>query len=85
MQMCCKVNIAASVINGSTHVRFNTLQQYIFMFYIGVVTVIEIYLISGLFCMHLVKAFTQLHVRKIPSAYILKRYTHNARYFVEWD
>jgi hypothetical protein len=35
--------------------------------------------------MHLVKAFTQLHVRKIPSAYILKRYTHDARSFVEWD
>jgi hypothetical protein len=35
--------------------------------------------------MHLVKAFTQLHVRKIPSAYILKRYTHDAGSFVEWD
>jgi hypothetical protein len=35
--------------------------------------------------MHLVKVFTQLHVRKIPSAYILKRYTHDARSFVESD
>jgi hypothetical protein len=35
--------------------------------------------------MHLVKAFTQLHVRKIPSAYILKRYTRDVRSFVEWD
>jgi hypothetical protein len=35
--------------------------------------------------MHLVKAFTRLHVRKIPSAYILKRYTHDARSFIEWD
>jgi hypothetical protein len=46
---------------------------------------IEICLISGLFCMRLIKAFTQLHIRKIPSAYILKRYTHDARSFVEWD
>jgi hypothetical protein len=35
--------------------------------------------------MHLVKVFTQLHVRKIPSAYILKWYTHDARSFIEWD
>jgi hypothetical protein len=28
-----------------------------------------IYFISGLFCMHLVNAFTQLHVRKIPNVY----------------
>jgi hypothetical protein len=32
-----------------------------------------------------VKAFTQLHVRKIPSAYTLKQYPHDARSFVEWD
>jgi hypothetical protein len=35
--------------------------------------------------MHLVKAFTQLHVMKIPNVYILKRYTRDARSFVEWD
>jgi hypothetical protein len=35
--------------------------------------------------MHLVKVFTQLHVRKIPNGYILKQYTHDARSFVEWD
>jgi hypothetical protein len=35
--------------------------------------------------MHLVKAFTQLHIRKIPNGYILKRYTCDARSFVEWD
>jgi hypothetical protein len=35
--------------------------------------------------MHLVKAFTQLHVRKIPNGYILKRYTRDARSFVQWD
>jgi hypothetical protein len=29
----------------------------------------EIYLILGLFCMHHVKAFTQLHIKKIPNAY----------------
>jgi hypothetical protein len=42
-------------------------------------------LILGLFCIHLVKAFTQLHIRKIHNGYILKRYTHDARSFVEWD
>jgi hypothetical protein len=35
--------------------------------------------------MHPVKAFTQLHVRKIPNGYILKRYTDDARSFIEWD
>jgi hypothetical protein len=35
--------------------------------------------------MHLVKTFTQLHVRKIPSAYILKQYTHDGRSFIQWD
>jgi hypothetical protein len=45
----------------------------------------EICSFSGLFCMHLVKAFTQLHAKKIPSAYILKRYTCDIRSFIEWD
>jgi hypothetical protein len=35
--------------------------------------------------MQLIKAFTQLHVRKIPNGYILKQYTCDARSFVEWD
>jgi hypothetical protein len=35
--------------------------------------------------MHLVKAFTQLRVRKIPNGYILKWYTRDARSFIEWD
>jgi hypothetical protein len=35
--------------------------------------------------MRLIKAFTQLHIRKIPSAYIVKRYTRDDRSFVEWD
>jgi hypothetical protein len=35
--------------------------------------------------MHLVIAFTQLYARKIPSGYILQRYTRDARSFVEWD
>jgi hypothetical protein len=35
--------------------------------------------------MHLVKAFTQLHVRKITNGYILKWYTRDARSFIEWD
>jgi hypothetical protein len=45
----------------------------------------KICLILGLFCIHLVNAFTQLHDRKIPNGYILKRYTRDARSFVEWD
>jgi hypothetical protein len=36
-------------------------------------------------CMHLVKAFTQLHVKKIPNVYILKWYTCNAKSFIECD
>jgi hypothetical protein len=39
----------------------------------------------GLFCMHLVKAFTQLQIDKIPNKYILKRYSRDARSVVEWD
>jgi hypothetical protein len=35
--------------------------------------------------MHHIKAFTQLHIKKIPNAYILKRYTRGARSFIEWD
>ena len=35
--------------------------------------------------MHLVKAFTHLQIKKIPSKYILKRYTRDAKSFVEWD
>jgi hypothetical protein len=35
--------------------------------------------------MHLVKAFTHLQIKKIPSKYILKRYTRNARSYVVWD
>jgi hypothetical protein len=35
--------------------------------------------------MHLVKAFTHLQIKKIPIKYILKRYTWNARSYVEWD
>lgn len=30
-----------------------------------------------MFCAHLILAFTQLQVTKIPSKYILKRYTRN--------
>jgi hypothetical protein len=36
-------------------------------------------------CSHLVKAFTHLQIRKIPSHYILKRYTRNARHQLMWD
>ncbi|XP_039816252.1 protein FAR1-RELATED SEQUENCE 5 isoform X8 [Panicum virgatum] len=39
----------------------------------------------GLFCMHIIRAFTQLQVRKIPEKYILKRYTRDAREEVMWD
>jgi hypothetical protein len=32
-----------------------------------------------------VKAFTHLQIRKVPSRYILKRYTRNARHRLMWD
>ena len=35
--------------------------------------------------MHIIRAFTQLQVRKIPEKYILKRYTRDAREEVMWD
>jgi hypothetical protein len=35
--------------------------------------------------MQLVKAFTQLQIKKIPSKYILKRYSRDARSIVGWD
>jgi hypothetical protein len=38
-----------------------------------------------MFCSHLVKAFTHLQIRKVPSQYILKRYTRNARHQLMWD
>jgi hypothetical protein len=41
--------------------------------------------IAGLFCMHLVKAFTQLQSRKLPNRCLLKHYTRDAKSFVEWD
>jgi Na+-transporting NADH:ubiquinone oxidoreductase subunit NqrA len=38
-----------------------------------------------MFCSHLVKAFTHLQIKKVPSHYILKRYTRNARHQLMWD
>jgi hypothetical protein len=35
--------------------------------------------------MHLVKAFTQLQIKKIPSKYILKCYSRDASSIVGWD
>jgi hypothetical protein len=35
--------------------------------------------------MHLLRAFTWLQIKKILSKYILKRYTRDARSYVEWD
>jgi len=35
--------------------------------------------------MHIIRAFTQFQVRKIPEKYILKRYTRDAREEVMWD
>jgi hypothetical protein len=35
--------------------------------------------------MHIVKAFTQLRVRKILNVSILKWYTRDARSLVEWN
>ncbi|KAL6838830.1 hypothetical protein ACP4OV_031544 [Aristida adscensionis] len=40
---------------------------------------------TGLFCAHLLKAFTHLQIKKIPSDYVLKRYTRDARIHVMWD
>ncbi|CAL4906891.1 unnamed protein product [Urochloa decumbens] len=40
---------------------------------------------AGLFCMHIIRAFTHLQVRRIPESYILKRYTRDTRQEVEWD
>jgi hypothetical protein len=40
---------------------------------------------TGLFCMHVIKAFTHLQVQSIPEKYILRRYTRNARSVVPWD
>ncbi|CAN6352006.1 unnamed protein product [Urochloa humidicola] len=40
---------------------------------------------TGLFCMHIIKAFTHLQVRRIPEKYILKRYTRDAVSDVHWD
>jgi hypothetical protein len=40
---------------------------------------------TGLFCMHIIKAFTHLQVQNIPEKYILKRYTRNSRSVVPWD
>jgi len=42
-------------------------------------------LIVGLFCAHLIKAFTHLQIDNIPSDYIMKRYTRGARSMVTWD
>jgi hypothetical protein len=36
-------------------------------------------------CSHLVKAFMHLQIKKVPSHYILKRYTRNARHQLMWD
>ncbi|RLM73109.1 uncharacterized protein C2845_PM15G06930 [Panicum miliaceum] len=40
---------------------------------------------ARLFCMHIIRVFTHLQVRKIPQKYILKRYTRSAREEVAWD
>ncbi|XP_066320195.1 protein FAR1-RELATED SEQUENCE 5-like [Miscanthus floridulus] len=40
---------------------------------------------TGLFCMHIIRAFTHLQVKKIPEKYIQKRYTRSARQEVTWD
>ncbi|XP_066347564.1 protein FAR1-RELATED SEQUENCE 5-like [Miscanthus floridulus] len=40
---------------------------------------------TGLFCMHIIRAFTHLQVQKILEKYIRKRYTRSARQEVTWD
>ena len=41
--------------------------------------------ISGMFCPHLLKAFTHLQITSIPAKYVLKRYSRDARFFIMWD
>jgi hypothetical protein len=43
------------------------------------------FIVTGLFCPHLIKAFTHLQITNIPSDYIMKRYTRDARTMVPWD
>ncbi|CAO2208238.1 unnamed protein product [Urochloa humidicola] len=40
---------------------------------------------AGMFCVHVIRVFTHLQIRRIPEEYILKRYTRNARKEVPWD
>nr|XP_034592503.1 protein FAR1-RELATED SEQUENCE 5-like [Setaria viridis] len=40
---------------------------------------------TGLFCTHLIKAFTYIQIDNIPAEYIMKRYTRSARTMVMWE
>jgi len=42
-------------------------------------------MISGLLCVHLLRAFMHLQVEKIPSKYILQRYTVSSRKDVPFE
>jgi hypothetical protein len=42
-------------------------------------------MISGLLCVHLLRAFMHLQVEKIPSKYILQRYTVSSRQDVPFE
>jgi hypothetical protein len=42
-------------------------------------------IVTGLFCAQLIKAFIYIQFGNIPSDYIMKRYTRDARSMVPWD
>uniref|UniRef100_K3YDN6 Protein FAR1-RELATED SEQUENCE n=1 Tax=Setaria italica TaxID=4555 RepID=K3YDN6_SETIT len=46
---------------------------------------VEAHVRSGLFCTHLIKAFTYLQIDNIPAKYIMKKYMRGARTMVMWD
>jgi hypothetical protein len=82
------VNIGANVGSGS--IQVGVLQHYICLDAIVLCISSDasnclLLFVTGLFCMHLARAFTHLQVRKIPNKYTLKRYSRDARSFVEWD
>ena len=44
-----------------------------------------VFMFSGLLCVHLLRAFMHLQVEKIPSKYILQRYTVSSRKDVPFE
>ena len=48
-------------------------------------SVLKVVVDAGLFCVHLLRAFINVQVDKIPREYIFKRYTRFARREVDFD